>query len=105
MWVLTSTAVLLKLDTISLFEYLTKLLLLSVVLFHFICLVSSLDEDEQMEEYVACNYTWPPIMNPNTQGWSKLMMRRFCQLEFIEDLNGRYNGYLVAVRSECFYFL
>jgi len=61
--------------------------------------VSSLDEDERMEEYVARNYTWPPVMNPNTQGWSKLMMRRFRQLEFIEDLNERYNGYLVAVGS------
>lgn len=65
-------------------------------------LSSSLDEDLRLQKYAERNYTWPPKMVPDTPGWRKLMMRRFRQLEFVEDLDERYNGYIVTVASKLF---
>jgi hypothetical protein len=75
-------------------------LLLTVALYYLAHPVFSLNEDDRLEEYAARNYTWPPKMNPETPGWNRLMMRRFRQLEFVKDLDDRYNGYLVTVGSE-----
>jgi hypothetical protein len=80
-----------------------KVLLFVVLIYHYAHPVFSLNEDERMEEYAARNYTWPPKLVPETSGWNRLMMRRFRQLEFVEDLDERYNGYLVAVGSKCCY--
>jgi hypothetical protein len=59
----------------------------------------ALTEDERISEYNARNYTWPPKIAPDTPGWNKLMMRRFRQLEFVEDADERYNGYFHHVAS------
>lgn len=56
-----------------------------------------LNEDERKLAYEARNYTWPPKIVPDTPGWNKLMMRRFRQLEFLEDSSQRWQGYLNLV--------
>jgi hypothetical protein len=53
-----------------------------------------LNEDERKLAYEARNYSWPPKIVPDTPGWNKLMMRRFRQLEFLEDPSDRWQGYL-----------
>ena len=60
---------------------------------------SQLVEEERQKEYEARNYKWPPQIIPDTPGWKKLMMRRFRQMEFQEDSNDRYNGYMNVVSS------
>ncbi len=56
-----------------------------------------LNEDERRLAYEAKNYSWPPKIVPDTPGWNKLMMRRFRQLEFLEDSSSRWQGYLSHV--------
>lgn len=60
---------------------------------------SQLVEEDRQKEYAARNYKWPPEIIPDTPGWSKLMMRRFRQMEFQDDSNDRYNGYMNVVSS------
>lgn len=57
------------------------------------------DELNRRKEYEARNYTWPPKVIPDTPGWKKLMMRRFRQLEFLENKEDRWNGYFNLVIS------
>jgi len=51
-------------------------------------------EVDRVKEYEARNYTWPPKIFPDTPGWNDLMMRRFRQLEFVEDTEDRWFGLL-----------
>lgn len=79
-------------------------LLLPVVLLIYLwipCLVSSqLIEAERRKEYKKRGYTWPmKELVPNTEGWRRLMERRFDQVEHIPDVNERYQGWLVTVIS------
>lgn len=62
-----------------------------------------LNEDERKLAYASRNYTWPPKIVPDTPGWNKLMMRRFRQLEFLEDASQRWQGYLNLVT--CMWFI
>ena len=55
------------------------------------------NEDERRMAYAARNYTWPPKIVPDTVGWNKLIMRRFRQLQFVEDSGDRWHGYLNLV--------
>jgi len=66
----------------------------------FVCPLNSMDEGERMKNYHARNYTWPLTkLVPDTPGWHDLMQRRFYQLEEIEELDEKYNGWLQTMSS------
>lgn len=55
-------------------------------------------EVERQEEYRLRNYTWPPTIIPDTEGWKKLMTRRFDQIQRIPPNGaGRYDGWVQTV--------
>lgn len=56
-------------------------------------------ESERLEEYRIRNHTWPSQYTPPTEGWKKLMDKRFAQVAQIEDVGDRYEGYLQTVSS------
>ena len=59
-----------------------------------------LQEDDRHAEYLKRNYTWPlTAVNPNTDGWQRLMLRRLAQVERIEDDDKRYNGFMTTMAS------
>lgn len=56
---------------------------------------AALVEHERVAEYEKRNHTWPPLNDdyiPNTDGWRKIMERRFEQVQRIEDRGDMYNG-------------
>jgi hypothetical protein len=58
----------------------------------------SLNEEDRINEYNARGYTWPlNEVNPNTDGWRKLVYRRMQQLDSVEDLGERYNGWIQTI--------
>ena len=62
--------------------------------------VQCLYEGDRVEEYHKRKYVWPPRDSdfiPNTDGWKNIFQRRFSQLNYIEDLGDRYNGYMSTV--------
>jgi hypothetical protein len=61
---------------------------------------AQLIEGDRLKEYAARNYTWPlEHVVPDTPGWTKLMERRFRQLDFIQDSHDRYNAYIQTMSS------
>jgi len=82
-------------------------LLLSVLLFIPFCLSLDLDEKDRqlnegdrLKEYHSRAYQWPlPEMNPNTPGWRKIYDRRMDQLNAVEDIGERYNGWIQTIGS------
>lgn len=77
----------------------TRRLLFPLLVISLTCCCSFIDaqlsESERMKEYRARNYTWPLVETvPNTEGWRKLMQRRFQQVAAIRDTDRRYEGYL-----------
>lgn len=65
------------------------LLLLGLLAFAF-----TLDESERLIQYHSRNYTWPPRFVPETPGWNNLMRSRLEQVNEIDNLNRRYEGYV-----------
>lgn len=77
-----------------------------VPFFSFLLLASAADgqlvETERVAEYNARKHTWPPQENeyiPDTAGWRAFKALRFRQIERIENLGDKYNGYMSAVYS------
>jgi hypothetical protein len=59
-----------------------------------------LNEDDRLNEYHERGYQWPlPEVNPNTPGWTKIYDRRMEQLNSIEDIGERYNGWIQTIGS------
>jgi hypothetical protein len=57
-------------------------------------------ETERVEQYYQRNYTWPlQQYHPNTDGWKHLLQRRFRQIERIEDLDDRYEAWIMTMGS------
>ena len=60
----------------------------------------NLDEEDRLREYDARGYQWPiPQVNPNTEGWRKIFYRRMEQLNSIEDVGERYNGWIQTISA------
>jgi hypothetical protein len=59
-------------------------------------------ETDRQDEYQKRKYNWP-LKNdqyvPNTPGWQTLMKRRMQQIQCIENLEQRYNGWLSVMAS------
>jgi len=61
-----------------------------------------MQESDRRDEYNRRNYSWPLDADnfvPNTPGWKTLMERRMQQVQCIEDLGHRYNGWLSVMTS------
>jgi hypothetical protein len=59
-----------------------------------------LNEVDRLKEYHSRGYQWPlPELNPNTIGWRKIYDRRMEQLNAIEDIGERYNGWIQTIGS------
>ncbi len=59
-------------------------------------------EQERVRTYHENNYTWPPADDefiPNSDGWRRLMQRRFDQVQRIEDSGDQYNGWVSTVHT------
>lgn len=57
-------------------------------------------EAERREEYLKRGYKWPmEKLVPDTEGWRRLLNRRFHQVEHIQDTNSRYQGWIVSAIS------
>lgn len=57
-------------------------------------------ENERVEEYYKRGYTWPPkTYLPATEGWKKLMERRFSQVQQVKDLGERYDAWVETVTA------
>lgn len=61
--------------------------------------IARLSENDRRDEYYRRNYTWPTTYIPNTEGWKKLMDRRFAQVTQIPDSGARYEGYLQTMTA------
>jgi hypothetical protein len=64
--------------------------------------VSQLIEHERVQKYHESNYTWPPSDDefvPHTDGWRRLMQRRFDQVQRIENSNDQYNGWVSTIHA------
>lgn len=69
--------------------------IISIYLFSLIAsssVVNALDEGQRLEQYHLRNYTWPMTYVPATEGWKRLMDRRFAQIGQIEDTDVRYEA-------------
>jgi len=65
-----------------------------------LCCGLALDELERRSEYYRRGHEWPPRdFHPGTEGWKKLMERRFKQLKRIDNSNDKYNAFLSTVHS------
>ena len=66
-------------------------------------IAGGLDEEERLGEYYKRGHTWPPKDEefvPPSDGWRKIMRRRFEQVRRIEDTSDMYNGtFELAIRS------
>ena len=60
--------------------------------------IARLNEDERRVEYERRKHTWPATYVPNTEGWKKLMDRRFAQVTQIQNSGERYEG---CVKISC----
>jgi len=59
-----------------------------------------MEEDYRLQMYAERNYTWPiEKFVPDTKGWRKLMQRRIEQVERINGIQSRYNGWMNVVTS------
>ena len=59
-------------------------------------------EQERVRTYHENNYTWPPADDefiPNTDGWRRLMQRRFDQVQRIVGSGDQYNGWVSTVHT------
>ena len=60
----------------------------------------NLHEDERLEEYHRCNYTWPPLeseFTPSTPGWRRLFQRRLKQVDRLSRQDNSYEAYINAL--------
>ena len=63
-----------------------------------LCCGLALDELERRSEYYRRGHEWPPRdYYPDTEGWKKLMERRFKQLNRIDNSNDKYNAFVSSV--------
>jgi hypothetical protein len=63
---------------------------------------AGLNEIERMAEYRARNHTWPPRVRdyiPPTEGWRNLMEHRLRQVQEIDNLDQRYEGYVQTLNA------
>eukprot|EP00521_Asterionellopsis_glacialis_P011113 CAMPEP_0195310056 /NCGR_PEP_ID=MMETSP0707-20130614/39054_1 /TAXON_ID=33640 /ORGANISM="Asterionellopsis glacialis, Strain CCMP134" /LENGTH=343 /DNA_ID=CAMNT_0040374365 /DNA_START=44 /DNA_END=1075 /DNA_ORIENTATION=- len=76
------------------------LLLLCILLSESTGVFGQLIESERLEEYHKRGYTWPPHEYvPNTEGWKRLMGRRFDQVIHVEDTGKKYDGWVETVTA------
>eukprot|EP00629_Pelagomonadales_sp_RCC1024_P000956 CAMPEP_0119271026 /NCGR_PEP_ID=MMETSP1329-20130426/7784_1 /TAXON_ID=114041 /ORGANISM="Genus nov. species nov., Strain RCC1024" /LENGTH=290 /DNA_ID=CAMNT_0007271067 /DNA_START=320 /DNA_END=1189 /DNA_ORIENTATION=- len=60
---------------------------------------AGVDETDRVAEFHRRGHSWPPVWQPQTPGWAKLMDRRASQLYHVESSQERWDGWTTLVSS------
>jgi hypothetical protein len=63
-------------------------------------LCNKTSEEERVAHFIERGYQWPPTqLSPETPGWRKLFEKRYRQIAAIENVDDKYNAWIITIGS------